>query len=105
MSSDPSSQAENPGIRAKSCDDDTSVPFDEIWAELAVRSVGHLSLTEVRDHVTKKMLEAALARAEHNYSKAAKLLCVTRQSVQYLVVRHEVRADHAWRVSRRLSRH
>jgi transcriptional regulator with GAF, ATPase, and Fis domain len=60
------------------------------WAELATRSVGRLSLSAVRDHVTKTMLAAALARVNHNYSRAAELLCITRQSVQYLVARHEL---------------
>lgn len=99
MSTNPPVQVENPSPRAApSHETDAPVAFDESWADLAARSVGHLSLTQVRDHVTKMMLEAALARAEHNYSKAARLLCVTRQSVQYLVVRHEVRASHAWHV-------
>jgi transcriptional regulator with GAF, ATPase, and Fis domain len=59
------------------------------WIALAASSVGRLSLTELRDHVTKAMLRAALEQAHHNYSKAAELLGVTRQSVQYLVDRHE----------------
>src|SRR5262245_36709416 len=64
--------------------------LEQAWAELAVRSVGALSLNEVRDRVTRLMLEAALAQVDHNYSRAAGLLCVTRQSVQYLVARHEL---------------
>lgn len=65
--------------------------LEQTWAELAARSLGQLSLNEVRDHVTKALLTAALERAHYNYSKAAELLGVTRQSVQYLVARHEPR--------------
>ena len=58
------------------------------WTELAARSVGLLALNEVRDLVTKSLLSAALVRSHDNYSRAAQLLGITRQAVQYLVQRH-----------------
>jgi transcriptional regulator with GAF, ATPase, and Fis domain len=63
-------------------------PLEAAWADLAARSIGVLSLNEVRDLVTRTLLTAALAHSRDNYSQAAQLLGVTRQAVQYLVNRH-----------------
>jgi len=68
------------------------------WAELAARSIGRISLNEARDLVTKTLLLAALEQSDDNYSRAARLLGVTRQAVQYLVHRHDAHAHHIPRV-------
>ena len=78
--------------------------LDAPWSELAASSLGRLSLNEVRDLVTKAMLTLALERSDHNYSRAAAQLGVTRQAVQYLVHRHAppLRPDRVRRRSARL---
>jgi len=71
--------------------------LEATWAELAARSIGRISLNDARDVVTKTLLMAALEQSNDNYSRAARLLGVTRQAVQYLVHRHDA---HTLRVPR-----
>lgn len=66
--------------------------LEAAWAEFAARSVGRLSLNEVKEQVTTSMLKAALARSHGNYTHTARLLGITRQAVQYLMSRHAPRA-------------
>jgi transcriptional regulator with GAF, ATPase, and Fis domain len=66
--------------------------LEAAWADVAVLSVGRLSLNEVKEHVATSMLKAALARSHGNYTHAARLLGITRQAVQYLMSRHGPRA-------------
>ena len=72
--------------------------LEATWAELAARSLGRISLNDARDVVTKTLLLAALEQSDDNYSRAARLLGVTRQAVQYLVHRHDAPALRVPRV-------
>jgi DNA-binding NtrC family response regulator len=83
-------------------DQEPLVP-EAAWAEFAMRSVGRLSLNEVKEHVTTSMLKAALERSRGNYTHAARLLGITRQAVQYLTSRHAPRAAAAARQPLRTS--
>lgn len=58
---------------------------------LAGSLVGIHSLDSIRDHMNRVMLRIALKRTGGNYTGAARLLGVTRQSVQQMVSRFGLR--------------
>lgn len=59
-----------------------SVPNPKAWARSAV---GHLPVREAEQQVRDAMLNEAMARTDGNRSRAAKLLDVSRQLLQYML--------------------
>jgi len=67
---------------------------DRELARSAVAQIGQQPIHVVQDQIREEMLREALARTDWNYTRAAKLLGVTRQAVQQMMDRFELsRAD------------
>ena len=60
--------------------------------EVAARAlVGRVHIDLVQDRTALAMLKEALRRTDGNYTKAARLLGITRQGIQQMVARFDIR--------------
>jgi hypothetical protein len=58
---------------------------------VAAALVGRVHIDLVQDRTALAMLKEALRRTDGNYTKAARLLGITRQGIQQMVARFDIR--------------